>query len=346
MALNYHQPGPESSSDCRWLDNRKELLSWEETLNDPVLQKFFRKNINFKHSDSYKSNRDTDTVFVKTQQKALLGVPFSDFGISIKEKKKLNKKRQKELRRAKAQAKDAEVQERLENDMTKVLDFEVNYMKSMKLPFYQSYKLISSLNDIDRLLRDFLLTEKQEQLSLCAMDSSVRSIVKDLLAVYNLNYSIMDRKDQKHLTLYKTKSSRIPQWDKKQVQFDQFHPSGVVFNSPPLLKVIHALHTKWIKSCHRELDYHKFSELRFIESRNEDLEPVNNLAVTIVGKDAPQLTESNIGFRMLRKMGWKPDESDAAEGLESTPLPFRVVIRHGKSGLGYNFESKKGALSF
>ncbi|KAJ9064018.1 G patch domain-containing protein 2 [Entomophthora muscae] len=216
-----------------------------------------------------------------------------------------------------------------------MLDFEVKYMKTQKKPLYQSHVLISSLNDLDRLIRAFLLDGNQQQLSLCAMDSSIRSIVKDLLELYNLNYSVLDKRELKHLALYKTKRSGIPLWDKKQIQHDQHHPSGIFFNSPPLSKVIHELHLKWVKSCHQDAKYLKFSDLRFIDSCKKDVEePTESKGLKVVGEDAPELTESNVGFRMLQKMGWAPDIKDTSG--ETNPAPIQVVVRKGKTGLGFS----------
>jgi hypothetical protein len=51
----------------------------------------------------------------------------------------------------------------------------------------------------------------------------------------------------------------------------------------------------------------------------------------VVGKAAPKIDASNVGFKMLAMMGWSEGERIGVGGLEA---PIEAVIKHSKLGLG------------
>ncbi|KAJ9064019.1 hypothetical protein DSO57_1034859 [Entomophthora muscae] len=53
----YNPSSSASVENCRWLDDRKENISWEETLNDPKLQKLLKDR-----DTGNKGNKSTNTV--------------------------------------------------------------------------------------------------------------------------------------------------------------------------------------------------------------------------------------------------------------------------------------------
>jgi hypothetical protein len=52
-----------------------------------------------------------------------------------------------------------------------------------------------------------------------------------------------------------------------------------------------------------------------------------------VGKAAPKIGETNIGFRMLASMGWHDGERIGRSG--GIDVPIAAVIKHSKRGLGH-----------
>jgi len=51
----------------------------------------------------------------------------------------------------------------------------------------------------------------------------------------------------------------------------------------------------------------------------------------VVGKAAPKIDATNVGFRLLAMMGWSEGQRIGTEGLDA---PLAAVIKHSKLGLG------------
>jgi hypothetical protein len=52
-----------------------------------------------------------------------------------------------------------------------------------------------------------------------------------------------------------------------------------------------------------------------------------------VGKAAPKIDATNVGFRMLAMMGWSEGERIGTVG-EGLDVPLTAIIKHSKLGLG------------
>jgi hypothetical protein len=78
------------------------------------------------------------------------------------------------------------------------------------------------------------------------------------------------------------------------------------------------------------------AKLEDVKLENQDMAPQtakNPKPPQLVGGNAPQIDNSNIGHRMLRKMGWKEGQA-LGKHQDGIIQPISITMKNGRKGLG------------
>jgi len=135
-------------------------------------------------------------------------------------------------------------------------------------------------------------------MSLPPMDREDRAKLHELAAAFNLKSKSKGKGSDRYTTLIKTT------------------PSGFNINEK---KISQFLHNNWNNG-------------RFSSGKGKRTAIPRQRDGDEVGKEAPKIGESNIGFRMLASMGWaEGDRIGVSGGLDA---PLTAVIKNTKLGLG------------
>ncbi|KAI9294239.1 hypothetical protein K502DRAFT_342573 [Neoconidiobolus thromboides FSU 785] len=195
--------------------------------------------------------------------------------LSLNQRRKLNKK----LHKGKKEARREKTEEFGEKQ--ELLAEEIKFMKDMKAPIYKSVYLLNEMNEIDKQLRK-LCTTPGKELTLYPMLKEFRSIIRDLIGRYKLDYTLKGKEFNKYLCIYSKKQSEFSIANEVKIKESEYKelPLQVKDFSATLINLLKEYHNKYIKSIMRDNDNKdidlSFKAIKFISNRSIFNNPMSN----------------------------------------------------------------------
>ncbi|KIM69579.1 hypothetical protein SCLCIDRAFT_103262 [Scleroderma citrinum Foug A] len=141
----------------------------------------------------------------------------------------------------------------------------------------------------------------RQSIALLPMNKGSRKIVHELAVAFNLKSGSKGNDPRRYVTL--TKTTR----------------SGIINEGK-----VRALMKRATRGSGREFEGQKKGRPRMPEHYEGDE----------VGKEAPAVGESNIGFKMLSSMGWSEGVKIGGESSIGIEVPLTAVMKKSRLGLG------------
>ncbi|KAJ3160229.1 hypothetical protein HDU86_001065 [Geranomyces michiganensis] len=225
--------------------------------------------------------------------------------------------RRKADKRERAQQRSQRDAQRLARDASaRVLDGVLSRSKGPKIDL----QLTSFLIAVNRQMRTFVLnlgSDRADSITLVAMPSGVRKLVKAMAMRYHLLLRTNGKGRHKVTLLIRTQRSEVPEdWN----------------------RVVEAV----VADCDGKISGNMRSAGSFDSGgrkppRKKPGAPdqaARPALGSVVGGGSAPVGQGNVGFSMLQKMGWKEGEALGVEGSGASILPVEVLIRGKRTGLG------------
>lgn len=200
-------------------------------------------------------------------------------------------------------------------------------------PFrYDGPYTVAGINfrQINRELKMFLNDDVESELEMDPMPPLPRKFLHELAHLYGLKSKSSGQGRDRHCVLYKTERSSIPRNVK--------HVSDLIQRADKAVLWMDKTVTKGQKFTAASVPG-KVKEARKGKKGGSNKGSPGGPSAkpqvgTVVGQDAAPLDESNLGNKMLQKLGWKPGQSLGAAGSEGIVDPLTAVVRGRRTGLG------------
>lgn len=187
-----------------------------------------------------------------------------------------------------------------------------------------------NFRQINRELKTFINDDVESELEMDPMPPLPRKFLHELAHLYGLKSKSTGSGRERHCVLYKTERSGIPRNAKQVLELVSRADKAIVWMDKAV--------TKGAKFSAAAVSGRAKTSRRSAKGRRDGGSEGGQSARpgigTVVGLDAPPVSEDNIGNKMLRRLGWKP-----GEGLGSSPGgivdPLTAVVRGKRTGLGH-----------
>jgi hypothetical protein len=187
-----------------------------------------------------------------------------------------------------------------------------------------------NFRQINREMKMFLNDDVESELEMDPMPPLPRKFLHELAHLYGLKSKSSGQGRDRHCVLYKTERSSIPRNVK--------HVSDLIQRADKAVLWMDKTVTKGQKFTAASVPG-KVKEARKGKKGASNKGSPGGMSAkpqvgTVVGQDAAPLDESNLGNKMLQKLGWKPGQSLGAAGSEGIVDPLTAVVRGRRTGLG------------
>ncbi|KAJ3150923.1 hypothetical protein HDU89_002920 [Geranomyces variabilis] len=227
--------------------------------------------------------------------------------------------RRKADKRERAQQRSQRDAQRLSRDASaRALDGVLSRSKGPKI----DPQLTSFLIAVNRQMRTFvqnLNSERADSITLVAMPSGVRKLVKAMAVRYHLLLRANGKGRHKVTVLIRTQRSEVPQNWNKVVEAVVADSGGKVSGN--------------MRSA-ASFDLGPGGRKTPRKKPGAPDQAARPALGSIVGHGSAPVGQGNVGFSMLQKMGWTEGQALGVEGSGASVLPVEVLIRGKRSGLG------------
>ncbi|KAJ3168716.1 hypothetical protein HDU87_000961 [Geranomyces variabilis] len=227
--------------------------------------------------------------------------------------------RRKADKRERAQQRSQRDAQRLSRDASaRALDGVLSRSKGPKI----DPQLTSFLIAVNRQMRTFvqnLNSERTDSITLVAMPSGVRKLVKAMAVRYHLLLRTNGKGRHKVTVLIRTQRSEVPQNWNKIVEAVVADNGGKVSGN--------------MRSA-ASFDLGPGGRKTPRKKPGAPDQAAKPALGSIVGHGSAPVGQGNVGFSMLKKMGWTEGQSLGAAGSGAGVLPVEVLIRGKRTGLG------------
>ncbi|KAJ3167066.1 hypothetical protein HDU88_002403 [Geranomyces variabilis] len=227
--------------------------------------------------------------------------------------------RRKADKRERAQQRSQRDAQRLSRDASaRALDGVLSRSKGPKI----DPQLTSFLIAVNWQMRTFvqnLNSERSDSITLVAMPSGVRKLVKAMAVRYHLLLRTNGKGRHKVTVLIRTQRSEVPQNWNKVVEAVVADSGGKVSGN--------------MRSA-ASFDSGPGGRKTPRKKPGAPDQAARPALGSIVGHGSAPVGQGNVGFSMLQKMGWMEGQALGVEGSGASVLPVEVLIRGKRSGLG------------